>query len=122
MPTDPRPVSLFDAVKRAAQVVDPDDDDAVVGDFERAFEDADDPISALDDVQARVATVLAELDPAVNNGSLAVAGAITVYLSYRRDELHADPQELVRLAARAEWEDDVPTVVQDWLDERGLKL
>jgi hypothetical protein len=122
MPSDPRPVSLFDVVKRAAQIVDPDDDDAAVGDFERAFEDADDPISALDDVPARVGLVLADLDPAVNNGSLAVAGAIVLYLSYRRDEVHADPQELVRLAARAEWKDDVPTVVADWLDERGLKL
>jgi hypothetical protein len=122
MPADPRPLSLFDAVKRAAQIVDPDDDDAVVGDFERAFEDADDPISALDDVPARVGLVLADLDPAVNNGSLAVAGAIVLYLSYRRDELHADPQELIRLAARAEWKDDVPTVVADWLAERGLKV
>jgi hypothetical protein len=122
MPADPRPLSLFDAVKRAAQIVDPDDDDAVVGDFERAFEDADDPISALDDVPARVGLVLADLDPAVNNGSLAVAGAIVMYLSYRRDELHADPQELIRLAARAEWKDDVPTVVADWLAERGLKV
>jgi hypothetical protein len=122
MPTEPRPVSLFDAVKRAAQIVDPDDDDAVVGDFERAFEDADDPISALDDVPARVGLVLADLDPAVANGSLAVAGAIVMYLSYRRDELHADPEELVRLAARAEWQDDLPAVVADWLDERGLKV
>jgi hypothetical protein len=122
MPTEPRPVSLFDAVKRAAQIVDPDDDDAVVGDFERAFEDADDPISALDDVPARVGLVLADLDPAVANGSLAVAGAIVMYLSYRRDELHTDPADLVRLAARAEWQDDLPAVVADWLDERGLKI
>ena len=32
---DPRPISLFDVVKRAADIVDPDDDDAIVGDFER---------------------------------------------------------------------------------------
>jgi len=121
VPTNPRPVSLFDVVKRAAQVVDPDDDDPAVGDFELAFEDADDPVSALDDVEALVATVLSELDPAVANGSLAMAGAITIYLSYRRDELHADPAELIRLAARAEWKHERPSVVQDWLDERGLE-
>ncbi|MGH2891400.1 MAG: hypothetical protein ACRDNJ_17425, partial [Solirubrobacteraceae bacterium] len=79
MPTDPRPVSLFEVVKRASQVVDPDDEDAVVGDFELAFENDDEPISALGDVASRVATVLANLDPAVANGSLSMAGAITVY-------------------------------------------
>jgi hypothetical protein len=122
MPTNPRPVSLFDVVKRAADVVDPDDEDADVGDFELAFEDDDEPISAAGDVADRVATVLAELDPAVANGSLAVAGAITVYLSYRRDELHAPPEELIRLAARAEWKRELPSVVRDWLDERGITL
>ena len=121
MPTDPRPVSLFDVVKRAAQIVDPDDDNAVVGDFELAFEDADDPVTAVGDVQERVAAVLADLDPAVADGSLSMAGAITIYLSYRRDELHTDPAELIRLAARAEWKHELPSVVQDWLDERGLK-
>jgi hypothetical protein len=122
MPTDPRPVSLFDVVKRAAQVVDPDDDDAAVGDFELAFEDDDEPITAVDDVPDRVAEVLTTLDPAVANGSLSVAAAITVYLSYRRDELHAAPEELIRLAARAEWKRELPTVVRDWLDERDITL
>lgn len=118
---DPRPISLFDVVKRAADIVDPDDEDAVIGDFERAFEDDDEPVAGLD-VEERVAEVLAELDPAVNNGSLAVAGAVTVYLSFRRDELHQDPRELIRLAARAEWAGEPPAVVTDWLDEHNLKV
>lgn len=119
---DPRPVSLFDVVKRAAQVVDPDDEDAIVGDFQRAFEDDDEPVAGLDDVQERVADVLSQLDPAVNNGSLSVAGAITVYLSYRRDEVGGDPRELIRLAARAEWDDDPPEAVVEWLDDHNVTL
>ncbi len=122
MPTEPAPVSLAQVVRRAAEIVDPDDDDAAVGDFQLAFEDADEPVRALDDVEARVGTVLADLDPALANGSLSMAGAITVYLSYRRDELHAAPEELIRLAARAEWERDVPAVVEDWLADRGVRL
>jgi hypothetical protein len=122
MPTNPRPVSLFDVVKRAADVVDPDDEDAAVGDFELAFEDDDEPITAAGDVEDRVADVLARLDPAVANGSLSMAAAITVYLSYRRDELHAPPEELIRLAARAEFKRELPTVVQDWLDERDIRV
>jgi hypothetical protein len=122
MPTDPRPVSLFDVVKRAADIVDPDDADATIGDFEMAFEDDDEPVRALDDVESRVATVLYDLDPAVENGTLSMAGAITTYLSYRRDELNADPDEVIKLAARAEWEGDPPAVVQDWLAERGIRI
>ena len=73
------------------------------------------------DVEERVAEVLAQLDPAVNNGSLAVAAALTVYLSFRRDELHEDARELIRLAARAEWEGEPPELVVEWLDDRNLR-
>jgi hypothetical protein len=117
---EPRPVSLFDVVKRAVDIVDPDDEDAAVGDFEQAFEDDDEPVAGLD-IEERVADVLARLDPAVNNGSLSMAGALTVYLSFRRDELDADPEELIRLAVRAEWSGEPPQAVVDWLDERNLK-
>jgi hypothetical protein len=122
MPTDPAPVTLAQVVRRAAEVVDPDDSDAAIGDFELAFEDADEPVRALDDVESRVATVLADLDPGVQSGSLSMAGAVTTYLSYRRDELDADPEELIRLATRAEWHDDPPAVVGDWLAERDISL
>jgi len=119
---DPRPVSLAQVVRRAAQIVDPDDEDAIIGDFQQAFEDDDEPVAGLDDVQGRVAEVLSRLDPAVNNGSLSVAGAVTVYLSYRRDELHEDPRELIRLAARAEWNDAPPEAVVEWLDDHNVTL
>lgn len=123
MPTEPQPVTLSQVVRRVAEIVDPDDDDAVVGDFERVFEDADEPVSGiLDDIEERVGTALADLDPAVANGSLSMAGALTIYLSFRRDELHADDEELIRLAARAEWEGRPPAVVEDWLAQRGIKL
>ena len=119
---DPRPVSLAEVVRRAAQVVDPDDEDAIVGDFQRAFEDDDEPVAGLDDVEERVADVLSRLDPAVNNGSLSMAGAVTVYLSYRRDEVHEDQRELIRLAARAEWDGDPPEAVLEWLDDHNVEL
>ncbi|HEX8976928.1 MAG TPA: hypothetical protein VF781_10485 [Solirubrobacteraceae bacterium] len=122
MPSEPSSLTLFEAVRRAVEIVDPDDDDPRAGDFERAFEDNDEPIRALDDVEARVGTVLAELDPAVSSGTLSMAGAITTYLSYRRDEVNAEPAELIRLAARAEWEGDPPEAVRAWLADRGLSL
>ncbi len=122
MPTDPPPVTLAQVVRRAVEVVDPDDDDASVGDFELAFEDADEPVRALGDVESLVATVLADLDPGVESGALSMAGAVTTYLSYRRDELDADPEELIKLATRAEWRGNPPLVVKDWLTERGISV
>jgi hypothetical protein len=116
---DPRPISLFDIAKRAADIVDPDDDDAAIGDFEAAFEDDDEPAAAID-VEERVGEVLSELDPAVANGSLSMAGALTVYLSFRRDELHASAHELIRLTVRSEWKGDPPEVVKEWLQDRGV--
>jgi hypothetical protein len=121
VPTEPEPLTLAQVVRRAIEIVDPDDDDTLAGDFERAFEDADEPVRAVDDVEERVGTVLAELDPAVASGTLSMAGAITTYLSYRRDEVDADDAELIRLAVRAEWKGDPPDVIADWLSERGLK-
>jgi hypothetical protein len=122
MPTEPRLITLSQIVRRASEVVDPADADALVGDFELRFEDADEPVTAIDDLDGRLATVLADLDPGVQSGSLSMAAAITTYLSYRRDELHAKPEELMKLAARAEWEGRPPSVVEDWLGERGVRL
>jgi hypothetical protein len=122
VPTEPSPLTLAEAVRRAVEIVDPDDDDPQAGDFERAFEDADEPVRALDDVESRVGTVLADLDPAVASGTLSMAAAITTYLSFRRDEIDADPAELIRLAARAEWDGQPPEAVTTWLTERGIKL
>jgi len=122
MPTEPAPITLFQVVKRACDVVDPDDEDAIVGDFERSFEDDDEPIRGVDEIEDRVGEVLADLDPATNNGSLSVAGAIVVYLSFRRDELNAAPDRLLQLAARAEWKGDPLDAVSEWLADRGIDL
>lgn len=122
MPTDPAPLTLAEAARIAAEIVDPDHRDGALGDFELAFEDADEPVRALDDIEARVATVLQRLDPAVTSGALAMAGAIVTYLSYRRDEADAEPATLLRLVARAEWEGDPPDAVRDWLEARGVAV
>jgi hypothetical protein len=122
MSTEPPPLTLFEVVRRAVQLVDPDDNDPTAGDFERAFEDDDEPVRGVDDIEDRVAEVLSTLDPATNNGSIAMAGALTVYLAYRRDEVHVDPAKLLVLAARAEWDGAPPEAVVEWLADRGLKV
>jgi len=72
-------------------------------------------------VENRVATVLQNLDPAVASGTLSMLGALTTYLSYRRDGVDADDAALLRLATRAEWSADPPEAVREWLDARGIE-
>jgi hypothetical protein len=120
MPTEPAPLTLSQIVRRACEVVDPDNSDPVVGEFEQIFEDEDQPVSALNDLESRVANVLQTLDPAVASGTLSVLGALTTYLAYRRDEVDADDATLLRLAARAEWSGEPPEVARDWLQSRGV--
>ena len=49
MPTNPDPVTLAEVARRAAEVVDPADEDSDVADLLAQFEDADEPIAGITD-------------------------------------------------------------------------
>jgi hypothetical protein len=115
MPTEPQPVTLAQVVHRAVEVVDPDGDDPDVTDFLARFEDADEPVTTVADVEQRLAEAAGARDPEQEAGGLQVAVAVATYLAYRRDELPDDPDEIVRLAVRAEFENRPPQAVADWL-------
>jgi hypothetical protein len=51
-----------------------------------------------------------------------MAAATILYLAHRRDELDAEPDKILRLAARAEWKGDPPQRVIDWLADRGVEV
>jgi hypothetical protein len=123
MPTNPQPTSLYEIVKRAVEVADPDDSDARLGDFLLQFEDDDEPVAAvLDDLERLVADAASVVDPEIEAPAVSVAVAMTLYLARRRDELDAEPEKVLRLAARAEWQGDPPERVVDWLADRGVRL
>jgi hypothetical protein len=96
-------------------VVDPAAHDPDVTDLLARFEDADEPVTAVADVEQRLAEVAGARDPEQEAGGLQVAVAVATYLAYRRDELADDPDELVRLAVRSEFERHPPQSVADWL-------
>ena len=50
-----RPLTLSELVRRAVGIVDPDDEDGVVGEFELRFEDADEPVTGIDNLEERIA-------------------------------------------------------------------
>ena len=122
MPTEPDPVTLAQVVHRAAEVVDPDGADPDVTDFLLRYEDADEPITAVGDPEGRLAEGAGALDPQQESGPLQIAVAVATYLAFRRDELAEDPDELVRLAVRAEFDGPPPQPVADWLALNGVEV
>jgi hypothetical protein len=114
--------SLAEVVRRAVEICDAADEDADLGDFEDAFEDDDEPVTAVADVETRIwEGVGRAVDPEPVNPAVTMAAATAVYLAFRRDELGDDPNDILRLAARAEWKGRPPADVRAWLEERGVE-
>jgi hypothetical protein len=122
MPTEPRPVSLFDVAKRAVDVIDPEDRDGVLGDFLAQFEDEDEPVTAVENLEERVALASEGVDADVRDPAVQMAGAVILYLAHRRDEMHDDPDDILRLAARSEYRGEPPEPIADWLADRGVQV
>jgi hypothetical protein len=122
MPTEPRPISLFDVARRAVEVSDPDDVDSRLGDLLAQFEDDDEPVSAIQNLEERVAIAVEGVDVEIDDPAVSMAAATILYLAHRRDELHDDPSKILRMAARAEWKGDPPDAVRDWLADRGVEV
>ena len=122
MPTEPDPVTLAQLVHRAAEITDPDGADADVVALEQRFEDADWPVSGiLDSIEQRMAEAAGTLDPQEDSPALQMTAAVALYLAHRRDEIEHDPVDVLRLAARAEFNGNPPANVANWLDEVGIE-
>jgi hypothetical protein len=122
MPTEPEPLTLAEVARRAVEICDPSDSDAVLGDYFVQFEDADEPITAVQNLEERIALAAEAVDVDVADPSIAVANAVILYLAHRRDQMDDDAEDVLRLAARAEWKGDPPEVVRDWLGDRGVTV
>jgi hypothetical protein len=122
MPTNPAPITLFEVAKRAVEVSDPDDADPRLGELLEQFEDADEPVTAVENLEERVAIAVEGVDIEIEDPAVSMAAATILYLARRRDELKDDPESILRLAARAEWRGDPPDGVRDWLADRGVEI
>ena len=122
MPSQPQPITLFEVAKRAIEVSDPDDRDSRLGDLLEQFEDADEPVTAIQNLEERVAIAVEGVDVEIDDPAVSMAAATILYLAHRRDELHDEPHKILRLAARAEWKGDPPDAVRDWLADRGVEV
>jgi hypothetical protein len=122
VPTEPQPITLFEIVKRAVDIADPDDTDPRLGELLIQFEDADEPVTAIQNLEERLAIAQEGADVELDDPGVAVATAVILYLAHRRDELDDEPEKILRLAARAEWQGHPPETVVEWLEDRGVSL
>ena len=119
---DPRTPTVADLVRRAVEICDQDDRDPALGRFEEQFEDDDEPITAVENLEERLAWADEGVDYTIENPAVSVANAVVLYLASKRGRPNydRDPRELMQLAARAQWHGDPPTSVADWLADRGV--
>jgi hypothetical protein len=117
MPIDRSTITLSELVRRATSLVDAEGADDAVTAFAVRHEDDDMPVrGVLDGLEERIAFGADEDPPVV------MAQAVTLYLAHRLDETEDDPEEILRLAARAEFDGQPPKAVADWLVRHGIEL
>jgi hypothetical protein len=117
MPTDRSLITVSDLVREATAIVDPEGRDPAVVELLERFGDDDEPVrGVLDSLEERLAWGADEDPPIV------MAQALVLYLGHRLDEIDNDEEDLLRLAARAEFDGNPPENVTAWLSERGVEL
>ena len=116
-------MTLSEVVHRAVVIADPDGSEGLDDLLER-FEDDDEPLSSATAqiAEQRIAEAVGALDPQEEDPAVQVAGAVATYLAFRRDELDAEPHELMALATRAEFDAHPPEAIVRWLADRGVEL
>ncbi len=114
---------VSEVVRRAVDVCELEGDLEGLAEYYLRFEDRDEPVTALGDERTReffeVEGMVEGQDP---EPSLVMAAAVATYLAFRRDEITDDDDDLLRLAARAEFGKHPPPYVTDWLALRGVDL
>ena len=102
MPSDPHTPTLAETVRVACEVADPSGADDSVTDLLVRFEDRDEPVSTVVDVEEQLAEARGIIDPDGDSQALANAVAVATYLAFRRDEFDSDRDDLIRRATAAE--------------------
>ena len=116
MPTDPETLTLSEVARRAVDVVDHEASDDALTSFLERFEDRDEPVTAVEQPDELFAEAAGSIDP--DDPALQMAAAVAGYLSFKRDQVEAQPEGLLRRAAEAEFDGHPPPEVTSWLSER----
>jgi hypothetical protein len=115
MTSDRTLITLADLVRRAEAIVDPGGHDPAVSELVERFADDDEPVRGiLDSLEERLAWGADEDPPIV------MAQAVVLYLAHRLDEYEDEPEEILRLASRSEFDGHPPAGVAAWLEDHGV--
>jgi hypothetical protein len=114
-----RTPTVSDLVRRAVEICDRDGRDPALGRLEQQLEDDDEPVTAVENLEERLAIAAEGADYEGENPAVAVASAVVLYLASKGGEASydRDPSELIRLAVRAQWHGDPPGYIADWLGD-----
>jgi hypothetical protein len=113
---DRRTPTVSEIVRKTVEIADPEDVDDVLGRLERQFEDDDQPVTTVDNLEERLAIALEGVDYEAENPAVSVASAVILYLAAHPDELDArEPGAVVRRAVKAQWRGQAPDAVERWL-------
>jgi hypothetical protein len=122
VPTEPAEPTLAQVVHRAVEVVDPTAAEDGPAQLLERFEDRDEPVAGVAGVDEVLAEGRGAIDPQDEDPFVVMAVAVAVFLAFRRTEIDDDPDELLKLAARAEFAGRPPDHVAAWLAERGVTV
>jgi hypothetical protein len=114
--------TLFAIVHRAAEVCDPEGSEEGASELLRRFEDRDEPVGDASQAEQEIAEAKGAIDPQDEDAVAMMTAAVAIYLAYRRDELEDDREDLLLLAARAEFDARPPEPVASWLAGQGIEV
>jgi hypothetical protein len=115
------PPTLSEVVHRGVEVADPGGQFGVA-DLLPPVEDVDEPVTGHRDIELELAELKGRIDPQDEDPAVMMAVAVATYLAFRRDEIDDHRQDLLRLAARAEYNGKPPDNVRAWLEEQGVAV
>ena len=114
--------TLFAIVHRAAEVCDPSGTSEGASALLERFEDRDEPVGEPAVAEQEIAEAKGAIDPQDEDPVATMTAAVATYLAYRRTELEREREELLVLAARAEFDGNPPEPVASWLAGQGLEV
>jgi hypothetical protein len=118
MPRDADPLSLAELIRRSIEVADPTVSDERLGDLAEQFEDDDEPVSTVDQLDEVLAEAELDVDAEGDDPSVALTIAVARYLAHHRGAVDEDDEGLVEQAVRWQWHDHPPEPVSDLLAGR----
>jgi hypothetical protein len=121
VPTEPQEPTLSEVAHRAIQSCDPAGQNEALAEYLRVFEDRDEPVTGVADLEGEATSAARRVDPDAMDPAVTMAAAVTTYLGFKRRQLDTDDEDLLRLAARSEFDGDPPDDVRDWLRARGVE-